>query len=131
VITESTACREAALAGRLTFLNTGTAGAAAILIFGGTRPASVADAPGSAPLASIELQNPAGTVAAGVLTLAAASTGMVATTGVAAWARVLNRDAATAFDMDAGDMASAAECKLSSVNLMAGGLVLLVSAALS
>lgn len=131
MIEETTASREAALTGRLAFLSTGVAGAAAIRIYGGTRPPSVNDAPGTPLLVQIELQNPAGSVNAGVLTLSAVSAALVAASGTATWARVVNRDAATAFDMDAGDTVSTAECKLSTVNLFAGGGVVLISAVLS
>lgn len=127
---ETAAFREAALSGRLDFLNTGTAGAATVNVYGGTPPATAADAPGGSPLTQIELENPAGAVAAGVLTLAPVGPGLILSTGTATWARVLNRAGATAFDIDVGDLASAAEFKLSTTELLAGGLVVLASATL-
>lgn len=129
MIEETTACREGALSGRLTFLNTG-AGTAYVRVYGETRRASVNDAPGTPLLVEIPLENPAGAVSAGALTLSAADTGLIANTGIATWATVVNRNGDTAFDMDAGAVASGAECELSEVNLFAGGLVALVSAVL-
>jgi hypothetical protein len=130
MISESVACREAALSGRLAFINTGTAGAATVDIYGGTRPATAADAPGTSPLARISLQNPAGTVAAGVLALAPVEPGLILNTGTATWARSVNRDGATAFDVDVSDLGGTAEFKLSTTDLLAGGLVVLASATL-
>lgn len=129
MISETTSCREAALSGRLTFLNTG-AGTAYIRVYGGTRPATAADAPGTTLLVQIPLENPAGAVATGALTLAPSDTGLIANTGTATWVRVVNRNDDTAFDMDAGLEASGAECEMSEVDLFAGGLVSVVSAVL-
>lgn len=129
MISETTSCREAALSGRLTFLNTGS-GTAAIRIYGATRPVSVNDAPGTPLLVEVPLENPAGAVSGGALLLAPADTGLIANTGTATWARVVNRNGDTAFDMDAGLEASGAECEMSEVDLFAGGLVSVVSAVL-
>lgn len=129
MISETTSCREAALSGRVSFLNTGT-GIAAIRVYGGTRPATAADAPGTAMLVEIPLENTTGSVSAGALSLNPADTGLIANTGTATWVRVVNRNGDTGFDMDAGAVASGAECELSEVDLFAGGLVALVSAVL-
>lgn len=129
MISETTACREGALSGRLTFLNTGS-GTAAIRVYGGTRRTSVNDAPGTPMLVEIPLENTTGSVSAGALSLNPADTGLIANTGVGTWATVVNRNGDTAFDMDAGAVGSGAECELSEVNLFAGGLVALVSAVL-
>lgn len=129
MIEETTTCREAALSGRLDFLNTGT-GDAAIRVYGGTRPASVNDVPGTDLLVQVLLQNPAGAVSAGALILIPADTGQIAITGTATWARVVNQNGDTAFDMDAGLTGSGAECVLTEVDLYAGGLVSVVSAVL-
>lgn len=129
MIEETTACREAALNGRLSFLIIGT-GTAAVQIYGGTRPGSVNSAPGSPMLVSIPLENSVGTVSAGTLVLDAASPGLIATSGIATWARVVNRDGATAFDLDAGAESSGAEVELSQTTLYAGGSVALLSAVL-
>lgn len=129
MISETTSCREAALSGRVSFLNTGT-GIAAIRVYGGTRPATAADAPGTAMLVEIPLENTTGSVSAGALSLNPADTGLIANTGTATWARVVNRNGDTGFDMDAGLEASGAECEMSEVDLFAGGLVSVVSAVL-
>lgn len=129
MISETTACRESALSGRLTFLDTGS-GTASINVYGGTRPASVNDAPGSAALVTVDLNNPAGVVSGGVLTLDPTASGLIANTGTATWARVVNRNGGTAFDMDAGLTGSGAECVMSEVDLYAGGLVTVLSAVL-
>lgn len=129
MISETTSCREASLSGRLTFLNTGS-GTAAVRVYGDTRPVSVNDVPGTTLLVEIPLENPAGAVSAGALSLSPADAGLIANTGTATWVRVVNRNGDTAFDMDAGAVASGAECELSEVDLFAGGLVALVSAVL-
>ncbi len=54
-LAESTACREAALNGRLTYLDSGASNAR-VRIYGGTRAATPADAPGTALLVEISLQ---------------------------------------------------------------------------
>ena len=129
MISETTSCREAARSGRVSFLNTGT-GIAAIRVYGGTRPATAADAPGTAMLVEIPLENTTGSVSAGALSLNPADTGLIANTGTATWVRVVNRNGDTGFDMDAGLEASGAECEMSEVDLFAGGLVSVVSAVL-
>jgi hypothetical protein len=128
-LTESTACREASLSGRLTFLDSGT-GSARVRIYGGTRPAVTSD-PGTPLLVEIPLQEPAGGVAAGVLTLLPSGPGTIASTGSAAWARVVNGSGATAFDTDVGLDGSGANVILSDLTLYAGGLVSILSASLS
>lgn len=135
MISETVACREAALSGRLSLLNTGS-GTAAIRVYSGTRPATAADAPTSDMLVSIPLNNTTGSVGSGVLTLSPSGAGMIAVTGTvaagtaASWARVVNRNGDTVFDMDAGLAGSGKECILSEVDLYAGGLVSVLSAVL-
>lgn len=139
MITESQASRLAALAGRLALVSTGTAGPAAIWVFGGTRPATPDDLPGSAMIGSVPLTDPAGSVAlvGGVptMTLTPLEPGMNATTGVPTWARVVNRDGAPCFDMDAGIEGSGPggsdpECVVSDSPLYAGGLLTILSASI-
>lgn len=122
MIGESLGFHEAAHVGRLAFLNTGT-GVAAVEVYGGTRAASVADAPGTPLLVSIPLQNPAGSIASGVLSLLAEDVGFIVSSGTPTWARVVNRNGEGAFDMDVG-----VECILSVSTLFAGGSVALISA---
>lgn len=129
MISETVACRQAALDGRLIFLSTGT-GAAKIKIYDGTRPASAADAATGTLLVEIELTSAVGSVSAGVLTLNSVGPALIAQSGIASWARVINRNGDTAFDMDVGLTNSTAECKLVDTTLFAGGQVALISAAL-
>lgn len=129
IVTESLASLEAALAGRLAFLNTGT-GVAALRFYGGTKPASAADAPSTPMLVAVELENPAGTVAAGVLTLAPGDPGLILQSGAPTWCRAVNRAGATAFDMDVGLEGSGAACEVSTLDLRAGGLLSVLSAVL-
>lgn len=131
MISESNLSREYALSGRLAFIDVGTASAnAALQIHSGTRPATANDATTDTLLVSVKLTSPAGSVADGALTLTPAEPGMVAATGVGTWARVVNRDGATVFDMDVGATGSTAECILTNTTLYAGGLVSVLSAVL-
>jgi hypothetical protein len=130
VIAESTACREAALAGRLAFLNTGSLGAAAARLYGDPRPASADGLPASAMLVEIPLHDPAGVVADGALTLLPRDPGMIVHSGLATWVRFVNRDGATGFDLEAGETGSGIECDLTTTTLWAGGVVAITSAVL-
>jgi len=130
VITESTACREAALAGRLAFLNTGSLGAAAARLYGDPRPDAADELPASALLVEIPLQDPAGEVADGALTLLARDPGLIVHSGLATWVRFVNRDGVPAFDLEAGGVGSGAECELTTTTLWAGGVVAITSAVL-
>lgn len=125
-LTESTACREASLSGRRDYLDSGI-GIARVRIYGGTRPAVTAD-PGTALLVEIPLQEPAGGIAAGILSLLPSGPGTCAATGTATWARVVNGSGETAFDMDVGATGSGAEVIMSSTTLYAGGLASILTA---
>jgi len=123
----TTAHNEARLQGTLTYLDTG-AGNAAVRIYGSTRPATPADTPGSAMLVQVELTKPCGTITAGVLTLTQQADGMIANSGTATWARIVNGAGATAFDCDAGEGIGAWEVQLATATLYAGGDAKIVSA---
>jgi hypothetical protein len=120
---------EARLQGTLGFLDTGSNNAR-VRIYGGTRPASVNDVPGTAMLVEIELTKPAGTIADGLLTLTQVEDGLILTSGTATWARAVNGDNAVAFDCDAGQGAGAWEVQLAQTQLFAGGDAKIVSAVL-
>lgn len=136
MISETVASREAALSGRLAFLNTGTANPnAAVQIYDGVRPANASLPPPNPMLVSIPLDNPAGFVGSGVLTLDPLEPGLIVNSGNPTWARVVNRNGATAFDMDAGVAGSGPggsdpECILSTDTLFAGGQVAIIAAVL-
>lgn len=135
MIDESTASRSASMFGRLGFLNAGLTGNAAVQLYPAPRPASSADVPAVGMLVSVPLADPAGTVVGATLVLASLEPGLVAETGVPVWARVVNRDGATAFDMDAGVAGSMPggadpECVLAQATVYAGGRVEILSAVL-
>lgn len=123
----TTAHNEARLAGTLEQLDAG-AGPAAIQIYGGAMPASITDTPGSTMLVEIELTEPAGSIASGLLTLAAAADGLIATTGIATWARFVDGDGLVVMDSNCSDMTGDAPVKLVSTQLYAGGDARLASA---
>ena len=128
-LTITTAHNDARLEGTLAYLDTGT-GNAAVRIYGDTRPATPADVPTSAMLVQVGLTKPAGTVAAGVLTLTQLEDGLIAETGIATWARVVNGNGDTAFDCDCGEGAGAWEVTLAQTQLYAGGAARITSAVL-
>jgi len=128
-ITITTAHNDARLGGTLAYLDTGT-GNAAVRIYGDTRPATPADVPTSAMLVQVGLTKPAGTVAAGVLTLTQLEDGLIAETGIATWARVVNGNGDTAFDCDCGEGAGAWEVTLAQTQLYAGGAARITAAVL-
>lgn len=130
MISETQDCRSAALQGRLAFLDAGS-GNAALHLYSAPRPATAQDPITSSDLlATIGLAKPCGEVANGVLTLASLEPGLIVQTGAVAWVRVTNGSGATAFDMGVGPVGSGAECELSTADLLAGGLVMLISAVL-
>lgn len=130
MITESLKSLNAALAGRLAFLNQG-AGRPEIRVYGGARPASADHAPTTPLLVPIALQDPAGSVSDGLLTLVPYGPGTILASGTATWARCVNGDGEAAFDLDAGNEGSVnSECVLSKSTLTAGGQVTLLSAVL-
>lgn len=103
----------------MTFLALG-AGAARADIYGTARPANGAD-PGGAPLVSIPLLEPVGTVASAVLTITPPESAMISVTGTAVWARFVNGDGASAWDCDVSEEGGSGEVLLDSVQLFAGG----------
>lgn len=122
MIGEVNAFKAAAMQGRLAFLDSG-AGAASMVIYGTTRPATGAAAGGS-PLAVIDMSEPAGTIsAAGVLTFIVPRDGLILSSGTPTWVRMLNGAGEVAFDADVGT-----EVILSQSDFYAGGTARLVSA---
>lgn len=118
---------EARLAGTLAQLDAGT-GNAAIQVYGGTKPGAIGGTPSSAMLVEIELTKPAGTISAGTLTLASTGDGLVAATGEATWARLVNGSGLVVMDADCSDSDGGGEVKLAATQLYAGGDARLVSA---
>lgn len=117
----------AALAATLAKLNAGTTGAT-VAIYGSARPANGAP-PGGPALVTLTLAKPAGTIDAGVLTLAAPDDAMSDITGVAIWARV-SANGSVIFDCDVSDVSGTATIRLATTQLYAGGSLHLSSGAL-
>lgn len=126
----STLHATARLAATLAFLDTGASNAE-VHLYAGTRPADANTAPGASPLVEIPLTKPAGTITAGVLTLTPAADGLIATTGTALWARVINAEGTTVFDADVGQGEGAWEVQLETTQLYAGGDCKLLTATLT
>jgi hypothetical protein len=122
--------KNAALQGRLDFLDLGT-DVARILIYGDDqpRPATGATASGTL-LVTLELDKPSGSISAGQLTLIAGADALVASSGTALWARVINGNDDIAFDCDVSNTSGSAEIQLPSTALFAGGTTRLVSGVL-
>lgn len=120
---------EARLAGSLSDLDLGP-NKAKLRLYGGTRPANAATAPGTDMLVEIELTKPSGTIANGMLSLTQNANGLIAVTGQATWARFVNGNGDTCFDADAGKGTGAWEVQLANDQLYAGGEARLVSAVL-
>ena len=128
-ITLSTPHNAARLQATLDYLDTGT-GNAAVRIYGGTRPATPDDTPTSTILAQVELTKPCGTITDATLTLTPLANGLITTTGIATWGRIVNANGDTAFDCDAGEGVGAWEIQLEQTSLFAGGDCIITSATL-
>jgi hypothetical protein len=120
---------EARLAGTLGFLDTGN-DPARLRIYGGTRPANPAATPTSAMLVEIALTKPAGTISGSLLTLTQQEDGLIKSTGVATWARLVNGSEITALDLDCSGSDGNGDVKLASTNLYLGGDARMVAALL-
>ena len=103
---------------------------ARLRIYGGTRPATPATTPASAMLVEIRLTKPAGTIAGGLLTLTQQEDGLITSTGIATWARLVNGNEVTALDLDCSGTDGDGDVKLASTNLYLGGDARMVSAIL-
>lgn len=117
----------AALQATLTALNSGTTGAT-IDLYATAQPAVGAD-PGGSPLATFTLPKPAGTISAGLLTLGTVEDALIASTGIAAWARV-SANGVILFDCDVSDTTGTGTIRLVSTQLYAGGFARLSSGVL-
>lgn len=120
---------EARLAGTLAFLEAGPH-TARLRLYGGVRPPSPDSPPETEPLVEIALTQPAGTIAGGLLTLTQQEDGLITSTGVATWARLVNGADVVALDMDCSDGDGPGDVKLASTSLYLGGDARMVSAVL-
>lgn len=124
----STELNEYRLNGVIAFLAGGAENARANL-YDGVRP-TLGGAPTGNLLVSIVLMEPIGTVANGLLTLTPTDEVMIATTGQATWARIVNGNGALAWDCDVSDLNGSGELRLPSTTLYAGGYTRIVSGVL-
>ena len=127
--------RTAILQALIAYAASGT-GPSRLQIYGTTRPATVGDAPGGAPLVTMTLTDPSGTIASGAIALTQASVigDLIMTNGAAMWGRWETSAGDVVADGDVTDMAGAGPFKLDGadgVNLNAGGRAILGSTALS
>lgn len=129
----SIALNTARLQATLNFLDSG-AGNAAVQIYGSDMADTPEDAPSSAMLVQVELTKPCGTITDGVAALTQLADGMIATSGIATWARFVNGDGVAAVDCKAGsgpqDPESPYQVELTTTALYAGGDAQIVSAVL-
>lgn len=124
------ATRTAAISPVNDLLNAGT-GPGEIRLYSGSQPASAESAATGTLLATFTLNDPAGTVAAGVLTLdvdPGISTTAVAT-GTAGWFRATDSAGTTVFDGSAGT--SGADLILNTTAISSGGTVSITSGTLT
>ena len=126
----TTALNEAQLAAVASFIDSGTA-SGRIRIYGGTRPATVNDAPSTAMLVEIVLTEPCGSVSDGQLSLSATGLAQIVASGVSTWARVVNGNGDTALDADVSAPTGAGDVQISNTTLYAGAFVTLISAVLA
>lgn len=121
----STELNEYRLNGVIAFLSGGAENARAH-IYDGARPALGGEPVGNL-LVSIVLMEPLGTVENGLLTITPTNEVMIGNTGQATWARIVNGNAALAWDCDVSDLNGTGELRLPSTTLYAGGYTRIVS----
>lgn len=104
--------------------------AGTLKLYTGSRPATADTAITSQTLlATITLPSPAGTASGGVITFNAAGIdpALIGADGIAAWARGADSSDVVIADLDVGAPESGAALLLDNVNLVAGGLISVVS----
>jgi hypothetical protein len=113
------------LAGTLNNLSRGS-NPARIKFFTAPRPAGGGAA--TTLLATVTLDDPAGTVSNNKLVLSPPADALVQVAGTAAWARIEDGNGVASMDVDVSDMAGNGEIKLETVNLLAGGGIRIILA---
>ena len=98
-------------------------------LYDGEQPAFGAD-PGRSPLVAVNFTEPIGSVIDGALEIIATNEYMIATSGVATWARIKNGAGTHGWDCAVSDLAGTSPLKLSSTTLYAGGYARIVSGTL-
>jgi len=123
---------QARLGGTRAFIDSGS-GVAKFVLFASTRVA-ILEAPASAAVVEIPLAKPCGTVSDAGLALIQSDDGLIMTTAVVLWARLLNANGDTVADFDVRadtDPVEIGEISLPSTMLYAGGIARLTSANLT
>lgn len=93
-----------------------------IRVYSGARPATADTAITTQTLlVTFAIPDPAGDVADDIFTGDAIDAAMIAATGVAAWARVVDSATGAVFDADVGTPGSGALLQLDNLNLVQGG----------
>lgn len=93
-----------------------------IRVYDGDRPATSDTAVGSqVNLVTFAIADPSGSVSNGIFAGGSIAAALVAATGTAAWARVVDDSAGTVFDCDVGTTSSGALIELDNVSLAEGG----------
>ena len=128
-ITISAEHHAARLEGTRAFLDEG-ASPARVRIYSGMRPATPADTPASAMLVEVKLTKPCGSVIDGHLVLTPQENALIARTGVATWARIVNGAEITAMDLDCSALGGTGDIRLAQTQLYAGGYAQMASATL-
>ena len=99
-----------------------------IRVYDGTRPASADTAVSTQTLlVTFEIADPSGTVTNGVFTGTNPAVAMIAETGTAAWARIVDSSAGTICDVDVGVTNSGAVIELDNLSLVEGGYCTITS----
>lgn len=128
-ITESIESCNAALQGRVDFLDAGT-DPARIRIYDGTRPASGGAATNL--LVEIALDKPCATISNRVATLVSSAQPLCLSSGIATWARFITGQGVFAFDADVSTVAAGTgQVQLEDTQLYAGGKAQLIYGYLS
>lgn len=123
-----TAVKDTALTGIKTAIDAGP-GAGTIKIYTATMPTLPSDAVTSQTLlGTLTFSDPCGTVSAGTLTMSAITQDSSAdATGTAAWARIADSTGATVMDIDVTNTGGGGTLQLNTVNIVAGGPILISS----
>lgn len=105
-------------------IDAGTAGAATLKLYGGTRPGSGANITTETLLITLPLAYPcAQSVNGGVLTLKAIAEAMVSGNGTISWGRFSNRDGGFVADLDVGLTGSDADLQIPLLEVYQGAYI--------
>jgi len=102
---------------RMGLVNTAASGGS-LLLYTGPKPAP--GGAGTTVLGSFDLQTPAGTVSAGVLTFTDPPDVAVVANGTAVWARIVDSSDAWVGDFTVSNLSGSGEIRLTDVNLLTG-----------